>query len=475
MRSRHNLSHYALISFTRTDPKRHSNIAAVDAQHSDEGLFPIQTARHLLAVLQQEHLGGHTEARVLYENSCTTFETQIVQSSLLSRGWVYQEILLSPANLFCADSQMWWSCAHATYSQTFPMHSIDRVWEDKDPWEFKDGIREMKNDMLVCKEIRPATSWGSILDYYAPTSVSFDGDRLLALNGIVGVFRSLYSDQFQDVEYHSGLWSTDDVLHQLAWEVSRYPIQHHSNGQPGRLGRMEAKYCIPTWSPLKTSMSLRSSQYFRDGEYYSGFTLPNRFVSIDTAHLDTFGRALDLKGCELHLEGVLVNMTILTETFVNERKFSLACPAAREHPESNSDHLWVSVTWDDEEEAAFAALAPANHYRALSISLGCDHNELGDIYGIVLKALHDDEKTSQSPPGVPRWVRVGAFETHVGPTGFDGECEDDQRQRKLVEVEDYYQITQKYGIQLEEDPEADGGRWRPRRLHDPVLEHICIV
>lgn len=78
------------------------NIAAVDAKHTDEGLFPTQ--RTALPVVSRQN-----DSIQIVCQSCGVSESHesFIISNLLSRGWVYQEVLLTPTNLLCTKEQMW--------------------------------------------------------------------------------------------------------------------------------------------------------------------------------------------------------------------------------------------------------------------------------------------------------------------------------------------------------------------------------
>lgn len=150
----------------RTNHKSYSNIAAVGAQHSDCGLFPDQSQRLLLAVSQKD-LANSREPILLFRNPHQAFKDEVVDSNLLSRGWVYQEILLAPANLYCTYAQMWWSCAHASRSETFPIY-------DNRQQRFIDKIQEKKHAMMGrIGRSEPTKSWMSVLHGYTPTTLTF--------------------------------------------------------------------------------------------------------------------------------------------------------------------------------------------------------------------------------------------------------------------------------------------------------------
>lgn len=436
----------------------YSNIAAVDGRHSDHGLFAKQREPLLVAV-SQKHLASGSDPLVVYRYPGTSFEKEVVDSRLLSRGWVYQEIHLAAANLYCTDAQMRWSCAHTSVSEAFPIH------DDRE--KVTDRIQESKNAMMGHKETsRPIESWMSVLHRYASTTTTYDGDRLIALKGLSDLFRSLYPEKLGNAEYHSGLWSTD-MIKQLWWSWYR----SDEEGDPPGWQPNVTTYRIPSWSPLKdvgrrsTGLSLYSDWGLPDP-----LMLPNRFVSMNTSHLDEFGRATSWEACEIHLQGVLVDMTPPTTPYDFEGLRSMAHPAG--HPNAR-----VVIGLDNSEEQDLFHSAPGYQLRALTIGvLRASLDTPFLLFGILLR-LFDAQPHSKSPRPTGRWVRCGHFKAEIFHV-FGG-CSASQAREEVVAYENAFQLTRKYGVKWElespEEDDSDTWSWRQKHLHDPELEDIYIV
>lgn len=469
----------------------------MDAQHSDQGLFPRDNElRFPLAVSQKpptpwKSLVDGSEPIVLYQSSSAIFDCDVVQSDLLSRGWVFQEVVLTPANLFCTNGQMWWSCAHASLSQTFPLRSVAEINQaiiDTEYFDsrlsFFDSIRYMKSK-IQGRAQGPQTaqswaaSWHSILSCYAATSVTFGDDRLVALMGISDLFRSLYAEQLGEVEYHSGLWSTN-ILPQLMWTNTSWRLKPSSGKRQPPV--KTAKHTIPTWSPLKNLGGLHTSMSFPSGTVL----LPNRIISMDTSQLagDAFGRAADWKGCQMHLKGVLVNISLSTPICSGEEHGECH---NRAHPTGHPE-VPVDITWHDADlqKEALASLAPDNQFQGLAISVNLYNASekvvFFAIYGIILK-LSSGREDADTPQGGRRWMRCGSFRNPgSGPYGNNFVDGHNECHQKVIKYENAFQIAQKYGIRLELPENSTVGEWneakrdwRQRHLHDPELEDICII
>lgn len=359
------------------------NIAALGGSNSDSGLFPKQqrllvpvirnfTVRQASKAFHKLRYDVEETSTVLCDEDDTGFNEAILDSELLSRGWVFQEIFLTPANLFCTSEQMWWSCSHASFSQIFPrgqpeFFDVRRLAVD--------GLRAKKKALMVPDDCRdPIKAWTEALMYYTRTSVTYGNDRLAAISGIANTFRALFPAKFRDANYHSGVWSTE-LMRQLAWH--RHPI----NVVPA--SSFATNHYMPSWTPA--SFSGRFSQCIN-----TGFMLPVEFISLNTSDLDGLGRAKEAKHSILHLRGVPVEMSL------DPRSESAAWPTG--YPEVN-----VSIIWDNLAEIKSATEAAAS-YRALALFYSPD---LASYEGLLLRYLRVSSDSGDETCN--RWVRCAWF------------------------------------------------------------------
>lgn len=266
------------------------------------------------------------------------FKEDILDSELLSRGWVYQEVLLTPANLFCTKQQLWWSCSDSTCSEDWPEHMphCPKLWDTGGVYLVcEDEIREKKKLFITdTNEDFPWRYWGRMLTEYGRTKVTKPDDRVVALTGISSVLRSLFP-QLKNGVYHSGVWSGSHILEQLMWTND---LDVH---WPDRVDT--AQYPIPSWSPL----SCQGPSYNIFGP--AGLPLPPPGdVSIKNEGLDALGRATSLEGCAIHLRGILVPIQISNHDF--QQGTSSAYPYSR-------DDMKAHLQWDNTKEFEDVQLA----------------------------------------------------------------------------------------------------------------------
>lgn len=413
------------------------NIAVTNARDSEAGVFP--TRRYIAVPVVRELAPPPSPCQVciLWEDPSEKLERDVVSSELLSRGWVYQEVFLTPANLFCTADEMWWSCFHGTCTQTFPRGT-----------DIEDSINEKKLN-IMWDDAGFWDAWRGVLEFYSGTSVTYKDDRLVAIAGLVAIFRALYPTYLQHASYHSGLWPLGlrDGLHQLLWRRSKgHPLPSH---------RYPATHPIPSWSPASYDGKIRWPQDWLP-------ELP-QFISMENSQVDSFGRAMGQAQCTLHLRGVLVKIDIAVEDQSMEKSWASV---------TGRKDILVVIEWDSDEDRRLAAESShTDHVRLLIFGLNLDRG--WSVEGIVLRPLDGPIRTDASKT----WVRCG----------YINDLDPKLKPRKR-DVGEAFQL-ERYGLSWILDQEFDiflgkyylDGRWGRRR--DPLattstttdLEDIYIV
>lgn len=126
---------------------------------------------------------------------------------LLKRGWVTQETLLSPRTLF-GESELLWHCRNSKACQC-----SSGFWGGLERFEEyvklpKVGLlreRSTKSDLIK--------KWYELMSNYSLASLTYQTDRLAAVDSIVQYMRPL-----RDCVYLAGLWS-DSLALDLLWSI----------------------------------------------------------------------------------------------------------------------------------------------------------------------------------------------------------------------------------------------------------------
>ena len=197
-------------------------IAAAAASSTTEGIFSFggtqtQPTCSLPWQLRDGQVGSvDVEA---YETETSSEE------SLDSRAWALQESLISPRLLRYGTSQMSWKC---------------------------NQIEENANGPLISRAKQPTSkseSWTSIVTDYTARTLTYNSDRLAALEG----YAKLLGTRNPYDEYLFGLWKSE-LLEQLLWYRST-----KSNPSP-----RPQSHSAPSWSWASIDSPVRFSYWPQD-------------------------------------------------------------------------------------------------------------------------------------------------------------------------------------------------------------------
>ena len=133
-------------------------------------------------------------------------------SKLSTRGWAFQERVLSPRTLFFGPSELGWECRGAVACECSTK---------------KEGACR---NAAMKKDWNNGESWPKLVTEYTKLDLTFPYDRLTAISGLAGELAS------QKGPYIAGLWQTT-FANDLLWQAKT----------SGDLTRFKT-YHAPTWS-----------------------------------------------------------------------------------------------------------------------------------------------------------------------------------------------------------------------------------
>ncbi|KAF5253702.1 hypothetical protein FANTH_1394 [Fusarium anthophilum] len=220
------------------DIYRHSfcNISAIAASSdpSSTGLFSKRSlpSRHLFPfIIREQHLEDKTGFDIgpwlLYNDS--SWNDEIENTPLNTRGWVVQERFLAPRVLHFTKDQMYWECLETTVCEADPDWKLQILPKDdrlRQPIQTvykaagRQIVRRVSNLQTnqglgaIGLEKTYYTLWGSIVSIYANCALTKESDRLIAMSGIAKRFQEASKDT-----YLAGLWK--EVIHSdLTWKTN---------------------------------------------------------------------------------------------------------------------------------------------------------------------------------------------------------------------------------------------------------------
>lgn len=231
-------------------------ISATKSQGSYDSLFSDPTNTATGAHLGTLPLAGDTAIR-LEEWLVHPFKVSWLSSDfprqddetlrsegLLGRGWVYQEVLLSPRILFFLDREIMWRC------QKYKACQCARYDADRTAWCDLNVVAEEESTGTHYFSLREhrhisTKSWARIIEDYAAKELTYPKDRLPALAGIAEEF-----GKEKQWTYICGLWQEN--ISDIMWCRDRGQILR---------ARPDILESLPTWSwasmPSKPTFSAR--------------------------------------------------------------------------------------------------------------------------------------------------------------------------------------------------------------------------
>jgi hypothetical protein len=140
------------------------------------------------------------------------FDQRVDMSPLSERGWVFQEYALSTRLLHWTEHELLYQCAELCASEQRPQGFDDGALGWRQPHTELGRLQREDADTALGEE------WCNLVNHYAGLSLTYESDRLVALQGIAARTRGVFGD-----EYLFGLWRAKIVLG-LAWQAAhRWP------------------------------------------------------------------------------------------------------------------------------------------------------------------------------------------------------------------------------------------------------------
>ncbi|RSL49420.1 hypothetical protein CEP54_012449 [Fusarium duplospermum] len=238
---------------------------------------------------------------------------------LLQRGWVKQEILLSPRTLFYGKEELRWLCRTHTVCQC-RYFGGDRgaLWGFHKLPSAEDARASFTRPQLI-------STWHDIIRDYSVTSLTHVTDKLVAIEGIAEYMRSL-----RNSECLAGLWAhslgldllwNSDVFSSIDRDPMKYPhttparVAH--TDPLGKTPWSSGKWLFPTWSWASIQGKIGWDWTGRFTTDYSPDTVLIQHIKDES-----------LPANELRLRGVLIPSTLgVMQKVLNYRE--LYCPDLR--------------------------------------------------------------------------------------------------------------------------------------------------
>ncbi|KAK8043355.1 hypothetical protein PG993_005785 [Apiospora rasikravindrae] len=185
--------------------------------------------------------------------------SEVTNTVLLSRGWVFQERYLAPRVLHFGATQLLWECTTLDACEIYPAGLPDCVKSgghtDLKRLQLNDTVMATKppqpspdpeDSASAFAQRLPEASlqvWCDLVQAYTRTSLTMRKDKLIAFSGVVELVRKLYHEKTESPRmshdaYAAGIFERHLLL-MLEWYTKR------ATGVPKTRPR---EYRAPTWS-----------------------------------------------------------------------------------------------------------------------------------------------------------------------------------------------------------------------------------
>jgi hypothetical protein len=186
----------------------------------------------------RHNLGYYAHTDVTMINVEQSDYDMVKSAPLLTRGWAYQERLLSPRTISFHGAEMIWDCGKG-----FSCECGQLIYE-------RDFGRVPPKFLFVIPREEEATSdifsyWYDMVGQFSRLKLTVPTDKLPALSGVAHRISQIIKS-----DYLAGLWS-DDMIRGLLWRAKSFFYGIHTS-HPSRRAK---PYRAPTWSWASIDLS----------------------------------------------------------------------------------------------------------------------------------------------------------------------------------------------------------------------------
>lgn len=160
--------------------KAFCTISAAVAPDGDHSMFQARNPDTLNSQVVSFNIDGQVEPYLL--SDAWTWEMEIEEALINTRGWVLQERLLSPRVIYFGKRQVFWECREGHACETYPTGI---------PGLNHNMVQDYKNQFsmwkIMTQEEKSASGyvmWSKVVTVYTKCGLSFLSDKLVALSAV---------------------------------------------------------------------------------------------------------------------------------------------------------------------------------------------------------------------------------------------------------------------------------------------------
>jgi hypothetical protein len=209
-------------------------IAAAGASDSSQGCF---IERHGERFMVEPHQLGPEEIHI--KPVLPKWQRTVLESPLLSRGWVFQEMAMSPRILYWTKDAVYWECHELAASEYHPKRLTVGEYKTSPAQWIKRTLATPRNKFNSSGELFSLQKWYDIVESFSTLKLSCLTDKLPAMSGLAKAVQEYAPDT-----YLAGIWQRqlpDALMWYSVYETS--PNNASNPQQPPPFA-----YIAPSWS-----------------------------------------------------------------------------------------------------------------------------------------------------------------------------------------------------------------------------------
>ncbi|OAG01999.1 HET-domain-containing protein [Paraphaeosphaeria sporulosa] len=262
----------------------HCNIAIADSSDSEGGLFRQRNPVDILPTsIEADGTGKLPRGtwRILEDD---LWDKELLATKIYTRGWVFQERMLSPRILHFAASQIFWDCSTLSACEALPRglpHSLDakastdRHWRGRMQRMPADTPQKYDEPIVGASDDSIEIFWRSALLRYTSCNLTNQGDKSVAIWSIAKLVRDILGER-----YGGGLWEAN-LEEQLAWHSHDVVFEGDA-----RLPELQSRYPSWSWASMKGPIVAHSRlstarQYVVENHVGDAITFESHFKDKD--------------------------------------------------------------------------------------------------------------------------------------------------------------------------------------------------
>ncbi|WPB07049.1 uncharacterized protein RHO25_011709 [Cercospora beticola] len=188
------------------------NLAPLGELSNSDDVRPSKNTEVMGCILRVSDDDAASESLICWKPD--NFDQTLRESVLYSRGWTFQERLLSTRTVHFGHQQ-YWECCSLRASTTFPTGvDFPGTFSDNFVLRFKELSPDLPNKRMGAQDLH--VLWCSLVRDYSRKTFTRSSDKLVAFRGIVERLEQVFPPALH--EYMHGLWSSC-LPEQLLWGV----------------------------------------------------------------------------------------------------------------------------------------------------------------------------------------------------------------------------------------------------------------